>query len=134
MFSEEDGFRFHFSMWVSVDELRVIIEREGILSDCTGTGHAVTRCCILFRESGQFEVPISFAKIDSLLGIDAKTAWNHWRQFKKNWSRPWCDRKTETFIGGSDGCHFRLCSCRVPCPAPSLMQLTSMVCPLRVSY
>jgi hypothetical protein len=83
MFFEGDGFRFHFSMCASVDELRVIIGREGILSECTGTCNAIARCCILFRESGQFEVPISFAKIGSRLGIDAKTVWNHWRQFKK---------------------------------------------------
>jgi hypothetical protein len=82
MFSEEDRFRFHSSMCASVDELRVIMEREGTLSDCTGTRDAVTRCYILFRESGQFEVQISFAKIGSLLGIDAKMIWDHWRQFK----------------------------------------------------
>jgi hypothetical protein len=73
MFSEEDRFRFHFSMVTSVDELRVIIEREGTLSDYTGTRDSVARCYILFRESGQFEVPISFTKSGSLLGIDAKT-------------------------------------------------------------
>jgi hypothetical protein len=83
MFPEEDRFRFYFSMCASVDELRVIIERESTLSDCTVTRHAVARCCILFRESDQFEVPISFAKIDSLLGIDVKTVWNHRRQFKR---------------------------------------------------
>jgi hypothetical protein len=70
-------------MCAPVDELRVIIEREGTLSDCTRTRDAVARCCIFFRESGQFEVPISFAKIGSLLGIDVKTVWDHWRQFKK---------------------------------------------------
>jgi hypothetical protein len=70
-------------MCASFDELRVIIEREGTLSDCVGTRDAVARYCILFRESGQFEVSISFAKIGSLLGIDAKTVSYHWRQFKK---------------------------------------------------
>jgi hypothetical protein len=81
MFSEEEHFRFHCSMYSSVDELRVTIEREVTLSDCTGTRGAFTRCCILFRESGQFKVPISFAKIGSLWGIDAKTEWDNWRQF-----------------------------------------------------
>jgi hypothetical protein len=83
MFSEENRFRFHFSMCASVDELRVIIEREGTLRYCTRTRGAVARYCILFRESGQFEVPISFAKIGFLLGIDAKTVWDRWKQFKK---------------------------------------------------
>jgi hypothetical protein len=83
MFYGEDRFRFHFSMCASVDELQVIIEREGTLSDCTGTRDAVARCCILFRESVQLKIPISLAKIGSLLGIGAKTAWDHWRKFKK---------------------------------------------------
>jgi hypothetical protein len=83
MFSEEDRFRFHFSMCASVDELQVIIERQDTLSDCRGIRDVVARCCILFRESGQFEVPISFAKIGSPLGMDAETVWDHWRPFKK---------------------------------------------------
>jgi hypothetical protein len=83
MFSEEDRFRFYFSTCASVDELRVIIEREGTLRDCTGTRDAVARCRILSRESGQFEAPISFAKTGSLLEIDAKKVWDHWRQFRK---------------------------------------------------
>jgi hypothetical protein len=70
-------------MCPSVDDLQVIIEKEGTLIDCIGTRDTFVRCCILFRESGQFEVPISFAKIGSLLRIDAKTARNHWKQFKK---------------------------------------------------
>jgi hypothetical protein len=77
MFSEEDRFRFHCSMCASVEELRVIMEREGTLSDCTGTRGAVARGSILFRELGQFEVPISFAKMGSLLEIDAKMVEDH---------------------------------------------------------
>jgi hypothetical protein len=70
-------------MSASLDELRAIVELEGILNDCTGTRDAVARCCIAFRETGRFEEPISFWKIGSLLGIDAKTAWIHWNKFKK---------------------------------------------------
>jgi hypothetical protein len=75
--SEENRFAFQFSMSASVDELRAIVELEGILNDCTGTRDAVARCCVAFRESGRFEGPISFCKIGSLLGVDAKTAWCH---------------------------------------------------------
>jgi hypothetical protein len=82
VFSEEDGFRFQFWMCASVEELRAIIEREGTLSDRTETRDAVARCPILFRKSGKFEVPMSLAKTGSLLGIDTKTVWDHWRQFK----------------------------------------------------
>jgi hypothetical protein len=75
--SEENRFPFEFSMSASIDELRAILELEGILNDCTGTRDAVVRCCVDFRESGRFEGPISFCKIGSLLGVDPKTAWCH---------------------------------------------------------
>jgi hypothetical protein len=75
--SEENRFAFQFSMSASVDELRAIVELEGILKDCTGTRDAVARCCVAFRDSGRFEGTISFCKLGSLVGVDAKTAWCH---------------------------------------------------------
>jgi hypothetical protein len=81
--SEENCFPFQFSISASIDELRPIVELEGILNDCTGTRDAVARCCVAFREADRFEAPISFCKIGPLLGIDAKTAWGYWNKFKQ---------------------------------------------------
>jgi hypothetical protein len=61
-------------MYASIDELRGILQTEGILADYIGTRDSIARCHIIFRQSSQFAEPISFGKIGSILGFDVKTA------------------------------------------------------------
>jgi hypothetical protein len=70
-------------MSVSLEELQAIVESENIRHECGTTRETVCRCCLAFRESGRFDEPISYSKIDPLLNIDSKTLWHHWKHYQK---------------------------------------------------
>jgi hypothetical protein len=83
LISELGRFPFHSLMCATVEELRQILEADNLLDNCTGTHEAVTRWVVAFRESNRFQEPLSFSKIGSVLGVDAKTVSNQWPRFQK---------------------------------------------------
>jgi hypothetical protein len=69
-------------MSVDVDELRSVLEDEGIMEGCTETRDAVSPCCYFFPKSGRFKLIPSFHKIKMILNLDAKTVSTHWDKFQ----------------------------------------------------
>jgi hypothetical protein len=67
----------------SFEDLQAILSADPDFTALRTSREQSIFCCQLFRESGNFEPPISFTVIGSLLSLNSKTVWGHWKHFEK---------------------------------------------------